>query len=41
MTLELSYVLGRVWVRAVVGEHLYRVLLLLVVADQFAADVVD
>ena len=41
VTLELSYVLGCVWVRAVVGEHLYSVLLLPVIADHFAAGVVD
>ena len=41
MTLELSYVLGCVWVRAVVGEHLYRLILLFSIADQLAAGVVD
>ena len=41
VTLELPYVLGCVWVRAVVSEHLYRVLLLLVVAHELAAGIVD
>ena len=39
LTFEVSDILGRVWIGAVVGEHMYRLVLLLV-AEQFAVRIV-